>query len=186
MTLRQAQALPGVTSARKVDNNTFELIYSNGNRAIRLHDTNIIIYYPDGTQALSTGGYRTNVTKARMNAFSNGLIKSKNGDWMITIRGKEYEFFSGMRFNDSGDLINSPEKIEQENREEATAGLKSIAAIAMMGSIFGNNQKESNDWKARMIKAGLGEGIQMPDDWDQLSEDEKERRLEGVIGILGE
>jgi hypothetical protein len=35
-----------------------------------------------------------------------------------------------------------------------------------------------------MIKAGLGEGIMMPEDWDTLSEDEKEKRLDAVIGHL--
>jgi hypothetical protein len=36
-----------------------------------------------------------------------------------------------------------------------------------------------------MIKAGLGnKGLEMPEDWDSLSEEEKERRLNNVIGEL--
>jgi hypothetical protein len=36
-----------------------------------------------------------------------------------------------------------------------------------------------------MLKAGLeGRGLIMPDDWDDLSEDEKNRRLDGVIATL--
>ena len=44
--------------------------------------------------------------------------------------------------------------------------------------------KTPNITKERMIKAGLGEGIQMPDDWGTLSEKEKEVRLDKVIKEL--
>lgn len=60
-----------------------------------------------------------------------------------------------------------------------------IAQIAMLGNIFGSTQKESNDWKARMLKAGLeNKGLIMPDDWNELSEDVKEERLNAVISEL--
>jgi len=64
------------------------------------------------------------------------------------------------------------------------SGFKSTAMVAMMGDIFCKDKKESNDWKARMIKAGLGQGIQMPDDWDELDEETKELRLNKVITEL--
>ena len=42
-------------------------------------------------------------------------------------------------------------------------------------------------WWNKMLKAGLGnKGLEMPEDWDSLSEDEKERRLNGAIGNLKE
>lgn len=56
--------------------------------------------------------------------------------------------------------------------------------VASLGAIFGGNQKESNDWKARMLKAGMP-GLDMPDDWDSLSEDEKQTRLNLVIKEMG-
>lgn len=63
--------------------------------------------------------------------------------------------------------------------------LKPIAAVAMLGDIFGSNQKEANDWKTRMLKAGLGEsGLVIPEDWETLSENEKERRLNGAIEAI--
>lgn len=64
-------------------------------------------------------------------------------------------------------------------------GFRAIAAIAKIGEIMAPDQKSANDWKARMLKAGLeGRGLIMPEDWDQLSEDEKTRRLNGVIAEL--
>jgi hypothetical protein len=62
---------------------------------------------------------------------------------------------------------------------------KSVAMVAKMGDIFGKTQKEKNDWKARMLKAGLGNsGLQMPEDWDTLSEETKKQRLDAAIGFL--
>lgn len=59
-----------------------------------------------------------------------------------------------------------------------------IAGIAKLGNILCDNQKDKNDWKARMLKAGLGEGVIMPEDWGTLSEDEKETRLNNVINQM--
>lgn len=71
--------------------------------------------------------------------------------------------------------------------DPALKQLNAIAGIAALGDIMGADQKESNDWKTRILKAGLeGRGLIMPDDWDQLTEDEKQRRLDGAISALGE
>jgi len=73
----------------------------------------------------------------------------------------------------------------RKEAEETKSEFKSIAMIASLGNIFGETQKEKNDWKARMLKAGLvHKGLNMPDDWDTLSEDEKQARLDKVIGEL--
>jgi hypothetical protein len=73
----------------------------------------------------------------------------------------------------------------EAERKETQSQMKTVAMVAKMGEIFGSTPKEKNDWKARMIKAGLGnKGLEMPEDWDSLSEEEKERRLNNVIGEL--
>lgn len=75
----------------------------------------------------------------------------------------------------------------KKTQEEIDKQFGLIGSIAKLGEILGKDQKESNDWKARMLKAGLeNKGLIMPEDWDGLSEDEKSRRLDGVIGILNE
>jgi len=59
---------------------------------------------------------------------------------------------------------------------------KTIGAIAKLGDLFCEKQEDKNDWKKRMLKAGLeNKGLIMPDDWDNLSEEEKEIRLNKVI-----
>lgn len=63
---------------------------------------------------------------------------------------------------------------------------RAVAMVAKLGDMLTKDQKASNDWKTRMLKAGLeGKGLIMPEDWDTLSEDEKETRLNKVIAELG-
>ena len=74
---------------------------------------------------------------------------------------------------------------QNNNNKELDAQFGTIAKIAKLGEIFGQTKKEKNDWKSRMIKAGLeNKGLIMPDDWETLTEDDKEARLNGVIGQL--
>lgn len=65
-------------------------------------------------------------------------------------------------------------------------GLRIIGMIAKLGEAFyAGDQKATNDWKEHMIRAGLeNKGLIMPEDWDTLSEDEKEARMNDVIKLL--
>ena len=59
--------------------------------------------------------------------------------------------------------------------------LKSASMVAMFGELLCDNQKEKNDWKKRMLDAtGL---LDFPEDWDELSEEEKQKRLDNVIAV---
>jgi hypothetical protein len=57
-----------------------------------------------------------------------------------------------------------------------------VGATAKMAALFTENQAEANKWKLRMLKAGIP-GLSIPDDWDQLPEDEKQRRLDKIIDM---
>lgn len=79
------------------------------------------------------------------------------------------------------------DKIQNEFKEQVSQMFKTIGLVASLGDVFGKDQKQSNDWKARMLKAGLEpKGLSIPDDWDSLTEDEKTKRLDGVIKIMNE
>ena len=69
--------------------------------------------------------------------------------------------------------------------EDDLKPLKQLGAIASLGDIFfGGNQKKSNDFKTGVLKAGLGQSLDLPEDWGTLSEAEKAKRLDGVTNIL--
>jgi hypothetical protein len=75
--------------------------------------------------------------------------------------------------------------IQNENFSQDKDIFKSIALVAKMGELLTTDKKEANDWKVRMLKAGLQDkGLIMPEDWPTLSEPEKEKRLNGAIEQL--
>lgn len=78
------------------------------------------------------------------------------------------------------------EKVEEVVEERQDNPFKAVGMVAAFGEIFADTQKDKNDWKLRMIKAGMGEGLIMPEDWDTLSEDEKETRLNKIIEVTKE
>lgn len=76
---------------------------------------------------------------------------------------------------------------EPETKQSNASNMKTLGMIASLGDIFGTTKTEKNDWKERMLKAGLeNKGLIMPEDWNELSENEKEKRLNGVIKIATE
>lgn len=91
-------------------------------------------------------------------------------------------------------IIEKTKALTKEEKEEANKWIKEyqepnrfrhIEMVAKMGEILTDNKKDANDWKERMLKAGLPEGaLQMPEDWNELSEMEKENRLNGAIQAL--
>lgn len=79
------------------------------------------------------------------------------------------------------------EKVKQDKPDQTDNGsmLKTVAMVAKISSLFCNTPKETNDWQMRMLKAGLGNrGLIMPDNWNELSEEEKSKRLNQAIGVM--
>ena len=81
------------------------------------------------------------------------------------------------------DKVKAMARAEGNAEEETKSILGSIAMVAKMGDILATGQKEKNDWKLRMLKAGI-QGIDVPADWDDLKEADKEKRLNAVINQL--
>ena len=103
-----------------------------------------------------------------------------------TVIKKLYDQISGMEYLSKYQKNKVKKIIENGGREEAKefdSQMKSVAGIAMLGDIFGKTKEEQNSWKARMLKAGMP-GLEMPSDWETLSEDEKEARLNAVINQM--
>lgn len=163
---------------------------------------------------LDSCGWRTPTTKERINAFcpagfhvwqERSVWHLSKGSWQdnaswtfadgITIDSYGQVFNAGPT-NEAQEvkkLVNRIRKYAKHYAQELVEGkleapdplFSSIAAICKLGEVLCSGQKETNDWKTRMIKAGLGNrGLEIPDDWDTLSEDEKETRLNNVIKEL--
>jgi len=77
------------------------------------------------------------------------------------------------------------DRISGKASQEVKSRFSSVAIIAKMGDILCPDQKTKNDWKTRMLKAGLeNKGLIMPEDWDTLDENEKGKRLDKVIEVI--
>lgn len=101
---------------------------------------------------------------------------------------KDFLLQNGFKAETSKQILEDyPEGKTRLKQEEGDGMLKTVGMIASLGDIFCKDKKEGNDWKARMLKAGLSnKGLVMPDDWDVLSEEEKEIRLDNVIKVAVE
>jgi hypothetical protein len=106
---------------------------------------------------------------------------------------ESYEFQTVLsKLVDTSTSLSNEEKIECKKylAKDHTdwSEFKTISSIAKMGDIIGGDTiKEKNDWKARMLKAGLEKyGLEMPEDWESLDEKTKQERLNKIIKLLGE
>jgi hypothetical protein len=69
--------------SRKVGNNTYAEIMSDGSVGITLHSTMIVRIHPDNSATLNTGGWHTSTTKDRMNKYSPVRVYQKKGEWYL-------------------------------------------------------------------------------------------------------
>jgi hypothetical protein len=55
----------------------------DGRIAVRYQATDVVIYRPDGTTELHTGGWQTATTKERINTYSRARVSSDKGVWYV-------------------------------------------------------------------------------------------------------
>ena len=82
--------------------------------------------------------------------------------------------------NDRKNLL---EMYRNNEMEEINKKFAFIGTIAKMGNILIDNETDRNNWKKRMLQAGLPE-LDIPADWNELSEEEKAKRLDNVIAEM--
>ena len=92
------------TRKRKLANNTYLVIRDDDGYGIRLHDTEVVIHYPDHI-TLDSGGWRTVTTKQRMNAFSPISVHQERGIWYAN--GETYQ--DGIAFYSDGKVTGAGE-----------------------------------------------------------------------------
>ncbi|MEI6775164.1 MAG: hypothetical protein WCL18_10780 [bacterium] len=119
------------------------------------------------------------------NEIDNTKICYQNRTW------ESYEYETVLhKLLDKTNCLSKEEKEEFRNKQQQKSSddlnqdLKLISNIAKLGELFCNTTKDKNDWKKRMLQAGIS-GLDIPSNWDTLSETEKEQRLNKVIEYAG-
>lgn len=119
--------------------------------------------------------------------FKNGVEETNAKCCYQNRTWESYEFQSVLMnvINKSISLTDKEKKICSDfanNNKEDLSEFKTVGMVALLGDVFCDNIKDKNDWKTRMLKAGLeSKGLVMPDDWNELDENTKEVRLNKVI-----
>lgn len=68
---------------RKVGNNTYAFIETDGTVAIELHGTKVVRFLTNGLVELNSGGWQTSTTKDRINKYSPVGVYQKNFEWFL-------------------------------------------------------------------------------------------------------
>jgi hypothetical protein len=96
-----------VMRSKKIGNNTFEVVYTDGSRAIRLHKTDIVTFI-DGVIILDTNGWETVTTKARINHYipSGAYVYQRNYCWYVTTANEgDIPYYDGIKLDYNGNHI---------------------------------------------------------------------------------
>jgi len=86
---------------RKVGNNTYAEILSDGSVGIMLHSTYVVKIHENNLYTLNTGGWYTPTTKDRINQFCPARVSQRKGEWYVSRRcadgcRNEFPFIDGM------------------------------------------------------------------------------------------
>lgn len=92
MNYEQAKIKLNGRQSKKLGHNTY-LQQRAGGIAVMLHETDIVLYRPNGQTVLNSGGYMTKLTRDRLNLFGPIPIRQEKGQWII---GPDTAFFDGM------------------------------------------------------------------------------------------
>jgi hypothetical protein len=137
-------------------------------------------------------GKTSNGFKHTASLFENGLITHTSKVCYLNRTWESFDFETVLRHLLTKFKVLPEDQIKKfldhcrkDDLDEINKQFGFITNIAKMGELLTNNQKEANDWKTRMLKAGLeNKGLIMPENWNELSENEKENRLNKVINEL--
>jgi hypothetical protein len=81
---------------RKVGNNTYAEILSDGSVGIMLHSTYVVKIHEGDLYTLNSGGWQTVTTKDRINQYSPKRVYQRDYQWYVRMNDKEYPFMDGM------------------------------------------------------------------------------------------
>lgn len=178
------QSIHAFLNAEKFNSSNTRVIVEPNVTILSLFGNNIAFQYndPERTLSITTCGYNTASTRERLNGLPNVWVTTK----------KEQMFLNGQPWDgelidvDSNGKVSDPSPRELGNNPDRLASqIKMTATIAGLGSIMGFSTSENNDFRVRMLQAGLPAGaIHMPADWDSLSEEEQDRRLTQAVNAL--
>lgn len=106
------EGLEDIYTSKIVDHNTVEIGFKNGDKAIRLHKTNIVKFTTDGKIILTSGGWKTTTTKDRLNKYNPFNVYQKNSIWYVETPKGTFNFYDGIAFDLQGNIVSENKTID--------------------------------------------------------------------------
>jgi hypothetical protein len=104
------------STGKPLENNT-RLIRTIRGYGVKLHNTVVVEFLPNGAFVLNTGGWKTMTTKDRINGYSPCKVYSNKGLWLLY--PSMVPFVDGMRINADGSIpAKYTKKAEQKAKKE--------------------------------------------------------------------
>ena len=130
-----SDAIQDAINPHIIANNTIEYTLSDGERRIRLHHTDIIIFKTNGSIVFNTGGWQTVTTKERFNRFGKGRFYSDKGIWFYSpgsFDGPQYAFQDGMTLSRNGKVTKAgPDPRKTLNLRKAVRAYAKAYIVAL-------------------------------------------------------
>ena len=100
---------------------------------------------------------------------------------------KEFLIQNGFKAETSKQIVkdydaNRPGAEKVEAPDPLASHQKSVGLVCALGKVLCSDNKEKNSFDKRIV--GTLPGIDFPEDWDQLPEEEKRRRLDGALAQI--
>lgn len=112
----------GISHSRMVARNTMEYVTTDNVRRVRLHDTDVAAFYPDGRIEINTGGWNTMTTRDRINGALAGTAFS-----VYTHSGQLYVSRDGGKFPMTQRAVLYPNgKVETDIESGEALGYESV------------------------------------------------------------
>lgn len=107
---------PDKKTARQIARNTLDYTAPDGTRRVRLHDTDVVTFAPNGTITLDTGGWQTVTSKDRMNlVLPDGWSVYAHRGWFVRTPAGDFSYADGVKFKPDGTPAN-PARIAAEEK----------------------------------------------------------------------
>lgn len=128
------------TRKRKLANNTYLNPRDDGGFGIRLHSTDVVVYYPDRI-VLDSGGWKTVTTKDRINCFSPFRVWSERGVWFVSNgrSGNPVPFADGLTYRAEqgfdSETVGEDPKAQNKLRRQASRFSKAYMDAFVRGEV---------------------------------------------------
>ena len=83
LTFEDGLKVLGNRAQKKLENNTYLVKVDDDTLGVKVHNTIVVYIYKSGNYGLDTGGWRTSLTKDRINSYSPARLHSDNNIWYI-------------------------------------------------------------------------------------------------------